>query len=385
MVEEAGLGEKQGEPDHLCWPVSGTLKPTFNPMVGQVMLTMMDESGNQPSQLEPRQILKQIVEKIQQRNQFPVVALELEFYLLDKQRNSNGEIQSPINPAGNYREVNCDVYNLDNLDDYADFLTDLSSAAEQQGLNTSGALAESAPGQFEINFYHQKDVLAACDQVIQAKRLIRQVAHKYDFDVTFMAKPFAEEAGNGMHIHMSLLNGQEENLFSNKQGDPSDLFHQTIGAMLAMMPESMALLCPSVNSYRRFVEGMFTPLFADWGVNHRGVALRIPMSDNKNRRIEHRIAGADVNPYILCSVLLASVLAADSLMPKHCPNPLSDKALPLPRIISDALRMLEKGDSFSDYLGEDFVSLYHTCKQSELAEFEQHITPLEVEWMLYSA
>ncbi|MCM0148907.1 glutamine synthetase [Photobacterium galatheae] len=385
VVEEAGLGEALGEPDHICYPVPGTLTPTFNPEVAQVMLTMMDESGTKPTELSIRNVLMNQLEQLHQKGQYPVVAIELEFYLLDKQRNALGGIQPPLNPVHHDREHRSDVYNVENLDDYSGFLRDLNDTAVQQGLNTSGALSESAPGQFEINFNHQQDVVDACDQVILAKRLIRQVAHAHGFDVTFMAKPFAEEAGNGKHIHLSVVDQAGNNLFSDPQGEASPFYYQTLAAMLAMMPDSMALLCPSVNSYRRFSASMYTPTHANWGENHRGVALRIPMSDSHNRRIEHRIAGADVNPYILASVILAGLLASERFTFEQCPRQLTDNAVALPLRMPDALIKLASSELMSMYLPKPFISLYLACKQRELADFEKAVTPLEVDWMLHSA
>lgn len=385
VIESAGLGEKLGEPDHLCAVVPGSLVPSFNPSVGQVQLQMLDKDDKSPCLFEARNVLLDIVAKLHARHQYPVVALELEFYLIDKQRNENGEIQAPINPSTKQRETNCDVYNVDNLDDYDAFLSDVNAAAKQQNLNTDGALAESAPGQFELNFFHQQDVVNACDQLLSAKRLIRQAAQKHGFDVTFMAKPFAYEAGSGQHIHLSVLDEKSQNLFSTSNGEPSDFFRQTLASMLNMMPETMALLCPNINSYRRFAKGMFTPTTVNWGHNHRGVALRVPKSDAKNRRIEHRIAGADVNPYILAAVVLAGVLHADQLSPDQCPQELCSNAPSLPTRMSDALDKLASSETLAKYFHKEFLDLYLACKQSELSEFEQFITPLEVDWMLHSA
>lgn len=384
VIEEAGLGEALGEPDHICMPIPGTLTPTANPSVAQLLLSMMDSSGEKPSRLFIRNVLEQILDTLHKDGKYPVIALELEFYLVDKKRAENGLVRPAHNPTKNRQEKDTAVYDIDSLDDYAAFLSDLNTAAQKQDLNTSGALSESAPGQFEINFNHTDDVLKACDQLIFAKRLIRQVAHQHNFDVTFMAKPFAHEAGNGQHIHMSVVDEHGENLFSNSNGDASPLFYQTLAAMIHAIPSSIALLCPNVNSYRRFSLGSYTPTKADWGENHRGVALRIPMSDSSNRRIEHRIAGADVNPYVLASVVLSSVLAAPHFTPEQCPPPLSKNSASIPTRMSDALAELEQGE-FGQYLSEEFIHIYSACKQSELTEFETAVTPLEVEWMLHTA
>ncbi|GAL17549.1 gamma-glutamyl-putrescine synthetase [Vibrio maritimus] len=385
VVESAGLGEDLGEPDNLCFPVSGTLLPTAKEGTGQVLLSMMEDDGKTPHRLFIRNIVERMVDTLHARNQFPVVALELEFYLIDKERGENGELQTAINPTKNKRERDTEVYDVDGLDDYADFLSELNAAAADQGLNTAGALAESAPGQFEINFNHSKDVLRVCDEIVFSKRLIKQIAHKHGFDATFMAKPFLEEAGNGQHMHISLINEQGENLFTNNEDDSaSPLFFQTMAAMLSQIPDAMALLCPNVNSYRRFVPGAYVPTRADWGENHRGVALRVPISDGKNRRIEHRIAGADVNPYILAAVVLSAVLASDNYTQEQCPPALSENTIDLPTRMSDALTQLDNSE-LGTYFSQDFIDMYLACKRSELAEFERIITPLEIDWMLHSA
>ncbi len=384
VVESAGLGEDLGEPDNLCFPISGTLMPTAKEQVGQLLLSMMDERGEQPNPLFIRNIVSRMLQTLETKNQFPCIALELEFYLIDKVRGEQGEPLTAINPTKKTREKDTEVYDLDGLDDYADFLSDLNRIALEQGLNTSGALSESAPGQFELNFNHSKDVLRACDEIIIAKRLIRQVAHQHGFDATFMAKPFADQAGNGMHIHLSLVDSDDNNLFSQHDGQASTLFYQTMAAMLSQTSQAMGLICPNVNSYRRFTPGAYVPTKANWGENHRGVALRVPISDSKNRRIEHRIAGADVNPYILAAVVLSAVLASDNYTKEQCPPPLSDNAITLPLRMPEALDRLEHSE-LTQYISREFIDLFLACKRSELAEFERAITPMEIDWMLHSA
>ncbi|MGR5175512.1 glutamine synthetase family protein [Vibrio mediterranei] len=384
VVESAGLGEDMGEPDNLCFPVSGTLLPTAKEGTGQILLSMMEDDGKTPHRLFIRNILENMVSTLHKRGQYPVVAQELEFYLIDKVRGEKGEIQTAVNPTKNRRETDTEVYDVDGLDDYADFLADLNNAAADQGLNTAGALSESAPGQFEINFNHSNDVLRVCDELVLAKRLIKQVAHQHGFDATFMAKPFLEEAGNGQHMHISVVDENGNNLFSQADGTASPLFYQTLTAMLTQISDAMALLCPNVNSYRRFVPGAYVPTKADWGENHRGVALRIPISDGKNRRIEHRIAGADVNPYILAAVVLSAVLASEDYSPEQCPTALNENAVDLPTRMSEALTQLENSE-LGKYFSQEFIDMYVTCKRSELTDFERIITPLEIDWMLHSA
>ncbi len=385
VVEEAGWGETLGEPDFLCFPIAGTLTPTVDPNVAQIMLTMMDHTGIQPFHLAPRQVLHALVETLHQRHQFPVMAVELEFYLLDIQRGHNGEPQLPINPKTATREINGEVYNLASLDDYSAVLNDINTAAKQQGLNISGVLAEAAPGQFEVNFHHQQNILQLCDHVIFTKRMIRQVANKHGYDVTFMAKPFADQAGNGQHVHVSVVDDSNQNLFTKPDGEPSDFFYQSLFANIFLAPQAMALLAPHINSYRRFSSAMMTPIVANWSHNNRSVALRIPPSTPENRRFEHRIAGADVNPYLLCATVLAGLIYSEKLAPEQCPPALADNAESLPQRLPDALKALHDSEILADILGRSFIDTYITCRANEINEFEHYVTTKEIEWMLYSA
>ncbi len=385
VVEEAGWGQEMGEPDYLCLPITETLTPTVDPKVGQILLTMMDDTGQQPFQLAPRQVLDKLVKTLHQRHQFPVMAVELEFYLLDTQRSPNGDIQLPINPKTCSREINGEVYNLANLDDYSAFLTDVNAAAAQQNLNISGVLAESAPGQFEINFHHQQNILQLCDHVILTKRMIRQIAKNHGYDVTFMAKPFADEAGNGQHVHVSIVDDKNHNLFSQPNGEPSDFFYQSLCANIQIAPQAMALLAPHINSYRRFGLGMLTPTVVNWSHNNRSVALRIPPSTADNRRFEHRIAGADVNPYLLCATVLAGLIYAEKLSAEQCPPAQAENPEALPQRLSEALKALHASEILTDLLGAAFIDTYITCRANELREFDHFVTPKEIEWMLHSA
>lgn len=384
VVESAGLGEDLGEPDNLCFPIENTFTPTASSAIGQVMLKMTEDNLSTSHPLSPRTIVETMLETLQNKNQYPVIALELEFYLVDKKRGPNGELQTAINPTKKKRETETEVYHLDGLDDYSEFLYELNTLANIQNLNTSGALSESAPGQFEINFNHSRNVLKACDDIIYAKRLIRQIASKHGFDATFMAKPFHDQAGNGQHVHLSLLDEHGQNLFSNRDGSESDLFYQTISAMLAQSTQAMALLCPNINSFRRFIPGAYVPTSANWGNNHRGVALRVPISDAQNRRIEHRIAGADVNPYLLVATVLSGVLSSSNYLASQCPPPLNEPTQDLPIRMSEALDELDNSE-LPEQFSRDFIDLYLACKRSELADFERVVTPLEIDWMLHSA
>jgi gamma-glutamylputrescine synthase len=390
VVEEAGLGQELGEPDNVCMPIPGTLVPSAaDPEhIGQLLLTMMDEDGT-PFDVEPRNVLNNVWQALRRRGLFPVVAVELEFYLIDRQRDSEGYLQPPCAPGTQERNIQTQVYSVDNLNHFGNVLSDIDALAQMQHLPADGAVAESSPGQFEINLNHTDNVLRACDDALALKRLVRQVAENHHLHATFMAKPYEEYAGSGMHIHVSMLDAQGKNLFADADGEDSALLKRVLAGMIDLMPSSMALLAPNVNAYRRFQPGMYVPTQASWGHNNRTVALRIPCGDVNSHRVEYRVAGADANPYLVVAAVLAGMLhGLDNDLPLPEPvtgNGLEQEGLPLPIRQSDALYEFEEQSPLKHYLGERFCHVYHTCKSDELLQFERLVTETEIDWMLKNA
>ena len=236
-VEQAGLGQALGEPDNICTPVEGTLVPAASDPdhIAQLLLTMRNQDGT-PFDVEPRNVLNNLWQRLRNRGLFPVVAVELEFYLVDKQRDAGGFIQPPCSPGSAERNMHCQVYSVDNLDHFADVLRDIDALAQQQGIPADGALAEASPGQFEINLHHTQDILKACDDAVLLKRLVRQVAENHGMTATFMAKPYEEYAGSGMHVHISMLDAADHNAFSLDDGSNSPLLKRALAGMIDLMP-----------------------------------------------------------------------------------------------------------------------------------------------------
>lgn len=390
VVEETGLGLDVGEPDLQCRPILGTLSPVASDPLhnAQLLLTMREEDGS-PHQHEPRNVLAQVWEILKARGLHPVAAVELEFYLVDRRRSDEGELQPACSPATQERTEQAQVYSLDNLDDFAPVLEDIDRLAAEQGLAAEGAVAEASPGQFEVNLHHSDDVLKACDDAVLLKRLIRQVAEKHGMQATFMAKPYRDHAGSGMHIHLSLLDEQGHNVLATEDVENTVLMEQVLAGMLALMPESMALFAPNMNAFRRFQPGMYVSTSASWGYNNRTVALRIPCSGQRDYRVEHRVAGADANPYLVVAALLAAVLhGLDN--PLELPAAIEGNGLDhpgelLPIRQSDALARLTDSTALPHYLGQSFIESYRLCKTDELQRFERQITDLEIEWLLKQA
>lgn len=390
VVEATGRGLEVGEPDLLCLPVSGTLVPTaLDPQgLAQVLLSMVDEEGT-PYSFEPRNVLASAWQQLIKRKLNPVVAVELEFYLIDRQRDSDGDLQPPRSPMTQERSEQSQVYSVDDLNEFAAVLADINESAAQQGLSAEGAVAEASPGQFEINLHHQANPLRACDEAVLLKRLIRQVAERHGFQATFMAKPYSEYTGSGMHIHLSLTDENGHNILADDSLENTEYMDALLAGLIALMPESMALFAPNVNAFRRFQPGMYVPVKASWGYNNRTVALRIPCSGQKDYRIEHRVAGADANPYLVVAALLAGVLYGLDHRPSVPDavdgNGLESIGVEFPTRQSDALRVLKKSHGLAHYLGARFIHGYLLCKEDELYRFEREITSLETDWLLKQA
>ena len=387
-VEETGLGMAQGDSDRVCHPIPHTLSksPWYNKSMAQVLMTMYEANGK-PFFADPRQVLKRIFGQFQELGFTLVVAVELEFYLLDTRRDRQKNPQPPISPVTGKRDKNTQVYSVDDLDDYGAFLDQVAKGAESQGIPADTALAEYAPGQFEINLKHEPDPLSACDNAVLLKRLIKGVAREMGMIATFMAKPYAQQAGSGTHIHISLLNKNKENIFSDPQNETGskNLLH-AIGGLSKTMKESMAIFCPNANSYRRFQPDLYVPMAPTWGIDNRTVAIRIPTGPEKAKRIEHRVSGADANPYLVVASILAGIhygITHKIEPPKISTGDAIAKNKPsLPMTWVESLDAFLKSKILKEYFGKEFCHVYYQTKYKEMQIFDSHVTPLELDWYL---
>jgi glutamine synthetase len=386
-IEACGLGLEVGEPDLTCFPINNSLViASWHKNHKAQLLMSMTEQDDTPFYGEPRNVLESACLRFQQLKLTAVVAVELEFYLFDKVRTHSGNVQAPISPKTKQRDQYTQVYSVDTLAEYADFLDDISRICQEQNVPADTAVAEYAPGQFEINLKHQADPLLDCDNAMLLKRIIKSVADMHNFDCSFMAKPYADEAGSGMHVHVSVLNEQGKNIFADEESEYSEQLEFAIGGLLALLPASMPFLCPNVNSYKRFQPDSYVADSLTWGVDNRTVALRIPKSNKSATRIEHRVAGADANPYLVMSVIINSI--HHGLMNRITPikpfvgNVTKQKTILLPKRVSSGLVALEKDNVLTNMMFEKFTRLYLTAKAHELSKIEAHISDVELDWYL---
>jgi glutamine synthetase len=318
----------------------------------------------------------------------PVLAIELEFYLLDKEAARNGKIQPALAPGGLYNDQ-IQVYSIQELDDFDPFLRELYAACDAQNLPAESVISEYAPGQMEITLTHRADALQAVDEAIQYKRLVKGVAENHGMIACFMAKPFSDTAGSGMHIHLSLNDDKGNNQFASDEPAGGPLLRHSIGGMAATINDCMAIFAPNANSYRRFRRNTYAPVAPTWGVNNRTVSLRIPAGPAKSRHVEHRISGADANPYLAAAAVLAGM--HHGIKNKIDPGPATTgngyltKTEGLMLNWYDALDSFEDSPFIKDYFSADFVKIFSAVKRAECERFFAQVTDFDYRWHLRTA
>jgi glutamine synthetase len=381
-------GPDDGDPDIKSVAVEGSLAPVPWAALptAQCLLQLLGDDG-QPYFLDPRTILRNALEPLTALGLHPVIATELEFYLVEHD-GTTFKPRMPRIPGSNLDQTGIQFASFADLDDAEEFLADLDSFCAAQNIPAGAALSEYSPGQFEVNLHHVDDPVLAADHGVLLKRAVKAAARKNGMAATFMAKPFAEHAGSGLHMHISLLDNDGNNVFAgeSKDGPFSDTLRHAIGGTGAVMEESMAIFAPNANSYRRYAPGCFTPASPNWGPNHRSVAMRIPVSSATNRRFEHRVSGADANPYLAIASVMAGIhhgisnkidpgsMVAEREEIEYEPT--------LPQNWPEAIAAFQSGKILPDYLGEEYHRVYGLCKLEERGIFEAQITDRDYEWYL---
>ncbi len=389
-VQATGLGFDEGDADRPCLPVPGTLLevPWQDHGVAQAQITMHERDGR-PFRSDPRHLLQRVLARFAPLGLTPVVAIELEFYLIDRALDATGLPQPPPSPLTGRREYRTQINSMLDLDACSAVLAGIDHACQVQGVPSTTALAEYGPGQYEVNLTHRADALAACDEAARFRRIVKCVARHHGMEATFLAKPYADMAGSGLHLHVNLIDAAGRNVFADADPLGSRLMRHAAAGLLATMADGMAIFAPQANSWRRFCSESYVPLTADWSVNNRGAALRVPVSDAATRRLEHRVAGADANPYLVTSWVLGGLLeglAAQRSPPAPVDGNLyrdgSAQGELLPCYWPEALARFEASQFARDLLGEDLHRLYALVKRRELQDFSRIVTPGEIACLL---
>lgn len=362
---------------------TATAAPWTGDWTLQVIHDAFDRHG-EPVPYAPRNVLKRVCALYEAQGWKPIVAPEMEFFLIARNLDPAKEI-APMTGRSGRPAAARQAYSMTAVDEFGPVIDDIYDFAEAQGFEIDGITQEGGAGQLEINLRHGNPVRLA-DEVFYFKRLIREAALRHDCFATFMAKPIADEPGSAMHIHHSILDVETgKNLFSGPQGGETDMFYHFIGGLQHHLPSAIAVMAPYVNSYRRYVKDHAAPINLAWGRDNRTTGIRIPLSDAQSRRVENRLAGMDCNPYLGIAASLACGylgLMEERWPSKQYRGDAYEGQGDIPRVQGQALEIFDKSTELHKVLGEEFARVYSIVKRTEYEEFLQVISPWEREHLL---
>ncbi|WP_321395580.1 glutamine synthetase family protein [Emcibacter sp.] len=374
------------EEDLLLQPDLDTLQilPWPDTPTACVICDVYKESG-EPAHNSPRQVLRKVLSLYHEKGWQPVVAPEFEFFLLARQEKIESD---PIPPRGRSGKMSMDkgVLSLDALDEFSPMFDQVYDCCDEMNIQVDTLTHEAGPAQFEVNVYHG-DPLNVADQSFNFKRLLKQVAIRHGMFASFMAQPYPDQYGSAMHIHQSVVNISDgKNIFADDDGTDTEIFHAHIAGLQKYIPSLMPLLAPYANSYLRIGSGMSSPANLHWGRENRSVGLRVPSGGRAARRVENRIAGADVNPYLaIAASLLAGYLGmVENLTPTEALNEsaydVDSQRLPLHFLSS--LNQFRESEVLKDILHDEFISTYVDVKEEEYSANYSMLSPWEIRYLL---
>lgn len=379
-VDATGLGSVCDDPDGYIFGIPGTLAPVpwAGVHIAQLMIDMTEKDAG-ISELSPRNALALTLNRMNADGYFPVVATELEFYIYQPRgAASDPPIPLPHTPQAQN-------YDLDAMARQEAILLEILETSSAQGLATDTLIAEYGPGQFEVNFHHTGDVMRAADTVILFRRLVRNIVARHGLCATFMAKPYPDSPGNGMHVHVSVNDKKGSNIFSTSRPDINDSLQSAVAGVLATMRDLQAIFAPHMNSYRRFKPNSFAPTTPDWGLDNRNAAVRLPETKGKGARFEHRICGADVNPYLALAAILGGAhygLRTAMKPPLRLEDPACVRAAPLSHDWASATERFADSAIAAEIYGERYRHIYAAVRRNEIAMLSSAISPAEYNYYL---
>jgi glutamine synthetase len=382
-----GLSLTIGDPDGQCVPDPRSTAPMpWGPEGSTQVLATMHEMDGSPSFMDPRAILASLLKRFEERGLTPVVATELEFYVMQDDWRETGRPRPPEKLMYKDQPNGFQLYDMSAVDALDEYLQTVRHWAKLQDIPADATTAEFGPGQFEINLLHRADALAAADDCIYLKRIAEQAARKFGMKSTCMAKPYGDQAGSGLHVHASIIDRDGNNIFDAKGGDPVKLKSTTAG-MLKTMRDAQLIFAPFANSYRRFQPGSFAPVDIDWGFGHRGTAVRIPDANGPAARVEHRVAGADANPYLLLNAILGGMLMGldEVLDPGPATEPGQEPPEGTKRLTHDFLTAVEDfsvSPFIKDVFGERYRKLYGDTKRKEAITYLRTVSDFDYQTYL---
>ena len=382
-IGETGRLWETGDPDVSAHILSGTLAPLpVNGSTHAQAVMHLETDGD----MDARAVLENQIARLKTQSLTPVAAVELEFYVTLPGKNGAFTLDAP--PGMTTDPSAAGTYDFADLDTLQPFIDEIYRIASSQGLPIDAVIQESGPAQFEINLKHRDDAVQAALDGLLLKRAVKAAARAHKLNATFMAKPHHEWCGSGMHIHLSLLDKTGTNVFAGKPVSP--LFRNCVGGLCETMADFMPIWAQYANSYRRYVPLSYVSTAPQWGFNNRTVALRVPPGNGAATRIEHRVAGADANPYLVIAAILAGLshgIASKSDPGRACEGNAEEIEAPstLPIVWANALDAFERSEIARNAFGAGFHDVFTRLKQTERANFERVVTSLDHLWYAHIA
>lgn len=380
-IEDSPLVFESGDSDGKCfWTGRTPIVMTWDESKSALLpMSFFTETGKAFAG-DPRNALKHLVSEFDGLKLRPVIAFELEFYLADPKAQDG----SLVNPLSGAVKVHDGVLSIDEINDFSDFLNEIYDCCKLNDVSVDAVISESGFCQFEVNMKHSDDVLKAADDAVFFKTIVKSIARRRGIAATFMAKPFADRPGNGMHAHFSILDEHSQNIFDDGSETGTAIMRHCVGGIMANMKQSMLFFAPHLNSYRRMAPGQHAPTSILWGYENRTASVRIPGGAAADRRIEHRVAGADTNPYLVTMAILGAALHGikDAIEPDdpvdgNCYAMTVDADRTLPTTWEDAIRLFEEGDRIAGCFSKAMHDMIMRTKKQESTVFAKKITPFE--------
>lgn len=373
------------DPDNVMVPDPDTIRgaPGFANPTAYVIADVFDRDGV-PVPIAPRMLLKRVIKLYADRGWKPVIAPEVEFYLVARNTDADFPLTPPTGRSGR-SETSSQPYGLEALNEFEDIIEHTYDWCEKADINIDTMIHEAGAAQLEVNFLHG-DPLKLADEVLLFKRIVRQVAMQHGVYATFLAKPMSDQPGSAMHIHQSILDiDTGKNIFTIGNGRESALFRSYIAGLVRLLPQVTPMFAPNVNSFRRMRPDTAAPINVQWGSDNRSCGIRIPISDAKNRRVENRLPGADSNPYlaIAASLICGYIGMVERMIPpKQMQGNAYSRARTLPRTLEGALDRFSHCKPVKSLLGDDFFEVFYAIKECELFNYQSVISSWEREHLL---
>ncbi len=382
-------GWAQGYGDYALRPDLTTMRRVpWLPATALVLGDLVDHHTGADIAISPRAILKKQVARARAMGFEPMMATELEFYIFENSYENlrDGGLRA-LTPISAYNED----YHLFQTTKEEGLMRAVRNGLYGAGVPVENTKGEADSGQHEVN-YKYSNALDTADNHVIVKQAVKEIAHAAGKSVTFMAKYDHRKAGSSSHIHQSLwsLDGKASFSGHDNEHGMSAVMQHFLAGQLAHARDITAFLAPYVNSYKRFTVGMFAPTKAVWSADNRTAGFRVCGAHSKAVRVECRIPGSDVNPYLACAALLAAgldgieqKLPLETEMKGDMYNAANVREIP--HNLREAADLLHGSAMLRAAFGDDVVDHYHHAAQWEISETDRVVTDFELQRLLERA